>query len=323
MDAVERMINRLEAGAATFNCSGYLNSIEPLLRTQLYTRFLFERLKRKELYITDLYKNDGQNWEQVFFILLFRFLGAPNNTAAFEKLAHIVTYSIVSRHLSDPLALEALLIGASGLLQNYRRDDYTDTLLRDFAYLSQKHHIASPMSAAEWNMSYTRPFNNPLLRLSQAIAILSQPDFSIDKVLECKSADDTARLFCHEASQYWTTHFIPASQSDDKVKRIGKSKADILAINAVAPLQFAYGNYIGSERMFDRALNLIDSIPAEQNSKITVWRNGGLIPRSALDTQSLIQLGDEYCRKIRCRECPVCKQITKTLKEACKLEENK
>lgn len=323
MDSVERMIHKLEAGSVTLDCSGYLAGVDPFVRTHIYTTLLYERLKRKNDYIIDLYRNEGQYWDEVFFIMMFRYLGAPANSAAFEKLARMVSYSRVTRYKHQPSSLEAMLLGMSGLLDLYPNDKYTHDLRLEFQYLSEKYSFKQKMSAGEWNMSKNYPYNNPVLRISQAISIISGPDFGIEAALKCRTSEDAERLFSYEASEYWSTHFVPGVESPEVVKRIGKGKSDILAINVIAPLQFSYGSYINSDRLRDRALNLLDSIAAESNSKVGRWKRCGLIPRSAFETQVLIQLGDEYCNKQRCRECPVGRQITKTLKDACKLKENK
>ena len=322
MDAVQRMFNKLEAGSAAFNCSGFIDNLDPLVRTAIYTRLLFERLKRKNDSIIDIYRNEGQSWEQVFHVLLFRFLGAPANTSAFETLARRAPYTVAKLYLRTPSRLEALLIGASGLLDLYPNDQYTLNIRTEFEYLSEKHNIRK-MHPSEWVTERIYPYNHPVLRMAQAAAILSQPAFGIECILGCRTAEDAERLLCREASDYWTTHFRPSTESEGIIKRLGRDKAYILAINAIAPLQFSHGSYINSDRLRDRALNLLDGLKPENNIKVRCWRNNGLLPRSAFETQALIQLGDEYCRRQRCRECPVGLQIVKTLEDACKVEENK
>lgn len=322
MDSVQRMYNRLEAGAADFQCSGVLAGFEPLVRTQVYTQLLYERLQRKNTLIEHVYRNEGFFWEQVFFTLMMRFLGAPSNTENFAKLARTVSYRIVRKFTDVQSSLEALLIGASGLLELYPDDDYTSKLKAEFDYMSRKYQI-TPMEAAEWNTERIYPHNHPVLRLAQAAAIMSSPSFHIRTALACRTGKDVDALFSHEASDYWTTHFIPSVPSAERVKRIGKAKADILAINALVPLQFSYGSFTEKDSLRDAALELLDHTQPEHNFKVRRWTDGGVIPKSAFDTQALIQLGDEYCCKGRCRECPVGGIIIKRLRDACKLEENK
>ena len=313
MDAVQRMYNRLEAGSATLDCSGYLASLDPFSRAQLFTGLLYERLQRKHDYILDTYRTGGEYWDQVLFVLLFRFMGAPSNTRAFERLVKMISYPVIHRYLSEPQRLEALLIGGSGLLDLYPNDAHTHETRNEFYVLSRKHNLQK-MHSGEWTTTRILPHNNPVLRLSQAVAILSQPEgFDIARILACKTSDDICRLFMHEASEYWLTHFTPGVETSKVDKRLGRSKAEILAINVVTPLQFTYGSYISSDRLRDRALNLLDDINPEDNSKVRRWKDGGFIPRSAFDTQTLIQLADEYCNKRRCKECPIARRIINSL----------
>lgn len=313
MDAVQRMYNKLEAGSVTFDCGGYINNFDPFLRTSLFTGLLYERLKRKNDTILNIYRNEGQSWEQVFHALLFHYLGAPSNIEAFETLADTISYTVTKLYIRKPEKLEALFIGGSGLLDLYPYDEYTHNIRLEFEYMSHKHNIHK-MSPGVWNLERISPYNHPVLRLSQAVAIFSQPDFNIDHILGCRTAADAERLLCKEASDYWSTHFCPSITSEPVPKRIGRDKAHILAINAIVPLLFSHGSYINSDRLRDRAINLLDDLKPENNYKIRSWTNSGFIPRSAFDTQVLIQLGDTYCRQQRCRECPIGMHIVKTLK---------
>ena len=77
--------------------------------------------------------------------------------------------------------------------------------------------------------------------------------FLVERTMACRTEEDVRRLFGVEASDYWKTHFIPGSESDARPKRIGAFKANIIGINLVAILQFAYGSYTSSERLRDSA----------------------------------------------------------------------
>ena len=39
------------------------------------------------------------------------------------------------------------------------------------------------------------------------------------------------------------------------------------------------------------------------------WHDAGLTPRSAFESQALLQLATEYCAAKRCAECPVGRRI--------------
>ncbi len=313
MEEVQSIINRLQTGAEVFACGGYIAQLDSLHCMELYTTLGFERLERKNSDIREIYVASLENWNQTFYTLLLRFLGAPNNSKAFEKLASRVNYGLILRYQTSLQTLEALLLGASGLLDCYPDDEYTYTLKRDFAYLAHKHNIEK-MRPSEWVTARIYPHNHPVLRMAQAAAFLSQHDFVLDTILKCRKPKDVFALFSVGASDYWTNHFIPTHDSTEHIKRIGHLKSNIIGINVVVQLQYAYGCYIDSERLRERAISLLENSPAESNSKINRWIAHGVRPANAFETQALIQLGDCYCKQKRCKECPIGRRIIKSVK---------
>ena len=166
------------------------------------------------------------------------------------------------------------------------------------------------MEPADWKLTKIYPNNHPILRLSQITTFLTHTQNVMDRMLECRTSDDVQRLFGCETRPYWLTHYTPASDIQKSVsKRIGRTKSDLLAINLVVQMQFAYSEYTGNEKLRSRALSLLESLPAEKNSIISQWNSYGLLARSAFDSQALLQLSFEYCRERRCEECPVGRRI--------------
>ena len=121
------------------------------------------------------------------------------------------------------------------------------------------------------------------------------------------------RLFCIEASAYWRTHHIPGAEGGEHPKRIGAFKANIIGINLVAVLQFAYGSVTGRETLRDSALTLLERLPAEDNRYMRNWRNTGVSIRNAFESQALLQLATEYCPAKRCTEWPVGRRILQSI----------
>lgn len=307
-DAAQRMARRLEARAGEHACGGYLAALDPLQRTEICTALLFDRLQRKMRTVEALRTEAVENWNQTFYLLYFRTLGDRRNQEAYLELARRVPYRIVLRERRVPHAIEAMLFGASGLLELYRHDEYTLNLRRNFEHLAAKYEI-KPLDAAAWELSEIRPANHPVLRLAQAAEFFAQDDFLVERTMACRTEEDVRRLFGVEASDYWKTHFIPGSESDARPKRIGAFKANIIGINLVAVLQFAYGSYTSSERLRDSALALLERLPAEDNRYMREWAAAGVLSRNAFESQALLQLATEYCAAHRCAECPVGRRI--------------
>ncbi len=305
----KREIERLKDGASHFACGGFLHSLGALHRSEIYNRLGFDRLARKNRDITSFYRQCNENWPQTFYVMLLRTMGGMDNKEAFTELASRVPYAAILRERLSPQNIEAMLIGASGLLELYPHDEYILNLKRDYEYLSAKYSIQT-MEAADWKLKRIYPNNHPVLRLSQITTFLTHTQNIMDRLLECRTSDDVQQLFGCEARPYWHTHYTPADDNKRSVsKRIGRTKSDLLAINLVVQMQFAYSEYTGNERLRSRALSLLEDLPAEKNSIISQWNSYGALARSAFDSQALLQLSFEYCRERRCEECPVGKRI--------------
>ena len=303
-----RMIERLEAQAGEHACGGYLAALDPLQRTGIFTALVFDRLRRKMHMVEALRAEADENWNQTFYLLYFRTLGDRRNQEAYLELARRVPYKIVLRERRVPHAVEAMLFGASGLLDLYRNDEYTLNLRRNFEHLAAKYEIR-PLDPSVWALSEVRPANHPVLRLAQAAEFFAQDEFLMDRTMACRSEEEVRTLFGIEASEYWRTHFNPGAESDPRPKRIGAFKANIIGINLVVVLQFAYGSYVANDRLRDSALSLLERLPAEDNRYMREWTAAGVKPRNAFESQALLQLATEYCAAQRCAQCPVGRRI--------------
>lgn len=322
-------LGRLQAGACRYACGGYLAGRDPLLRHEIYTALAFDRLERKMRMVEELHRETGENWNETFYRLYFRTLGDRRNLQAYLRLARRVSYKAVLRERLTPHAVEALLLGASGLLENCPTDDYTTELRATFAHLSAKYEI-DPMRAEEWELGGLRPANHPVLRLAQAAAFFAQDQFVMARTIACRTEDDIRKLFCIEAPDHWQALHTTDAPDRESRRRIGMFKAHIIGINLVAILQFAYGSYTGKETLRDNALTLLERLPAEENRYMTAWSNRGLKPRNAFETQALLQLATEYCmpginapdaaarrpEAPRCENCPVGRRILRATEEA-------
>lgn len=203
----ERMLNRLQAGARNLSCGVHLEALSPLQRNELYTTLLFDRLQRKMRTVTELWEEATRNWNQTFYLMYFRTLGDRTNQAVYLELARRVPYRIVLRERLAPHAVEAMLLGCSGLLDLYRDDSYTLDLRRSFEYLAAKYSLER-LDAQAWELAGIRPANHPVLRLAQAAEFFTQDEFIMQRAMECCNENDVRRLFRVEASEYWRTHYI-------------------------------------------------------------------------------------------------------------------
>ncbi len=197
------MLNRLQAGAGTYACGGYLAGLGSLQRSEICTALLFSRLERKMRMVDALREEASENWNQTFYLLYFRTLGDRRNQEAYLSLARRVPYKVVLRERLAPRAVEAMFFGASGLLTLYPHDAYTLDLARDFEYLAAKYDI-EPLDAGVWELDEIRPANHPVLRLAQAAEFFIQDEFVMERAMSCRTEEDIRRLFCIEGDSALT-----------------------------------------------------------------------------------------------------------------------
>lgn len=77
-------------------------------------------------------------------------------------------------------------------------------------------------------------------------------------------------------------------------------------------MQFAYGRVTENERIRERAMDLLESIAAEDNRYMRRWAAYGAEPQSAFESQALLQLSTAYCDPKRCEECPAGRRILRS-----------
>ena len=286
-------------------CYGYIAHIATEQYNALVDTLVSERNARKQREIMDIFRRCNCDWTETLHVVLFRFLGGKHNRAASERLASIVTNHIIMRENSSLANIEALLFGASGLLDIYNADDYISHLKQEFSHLSLKYSI-TPMSHEEWHFSGMYYNNHPALRLAQIAACLHENKISVQSITSCATRRDVYDLFSGRATEYWMQQVLPYSNVHSIAPRIGSVKSDILGINLVAPLMYAYGSYTESQKLISRAIALLRNIPAEDNRYTRQWNRS---ITTAVESQALIQLSTEYCGRTRCHECPLAKLI--------------
>ena len=117
-------------------------------------------------------------------------------------------------------------------------------------------------------------------------------------------------LFQTSASEYWDTHYVFGSPSKKRRKKISKSFVDLLVVNTVVPLKFAYG-FFQKSSSFEGLEILIQSVKPESNSIIEHFKKLGVEVFSALESQSLLELKNHYCDPKKCLECSIGIQLLK------------
>jgi hypothetical protein len=149
-----------------------------------------------------------------------------------------------------------------------------------------------------------RPDNFPTIRLSQLANLYSNQTNLFSKIIEADTIKKLYELFQISASPYWQTHYQFDAASPKKSKSLSKAFIDLIIINTIIPIQFAYAKSQGQDNI-ENAIQLLENIAAEQNGIIQKFKDFGITANSAFETQSLLQLKNEYCNKSKCLDCAI------------------
>lgn len=266
-------------------------------------RLYFERLEEKTQLIFNLLKVNKNNWEATLFQLLAKNFGLNQNGSVFLKWAQYLPFSVIRKTCSEPGMSEALFFGISGLLEGEMNSPYKKQLRTDYDYLKQKFGFED-IPGMKVNFRRLRPSNFPTIRLSQLSQFYAQNSRPFAQLIEANKPRDLDWIRKVGVSDFWKTHFTFDSESASSPKRLSQSFFELLMINTLIPLRFAFAQkQLGT--VDEQIIRWIETFPAERNSITSGFSRLGLSISSALDSQALLQLKNFYCDKKRCLRCAV------------------
>lgn len=291
-------------------CEKQIKEIPQFTLINWQERLFFERLERKAKPILDLLELTNNDWEAVLFCLLAKNFGLNTNGEIFLKIAHFIPFSVIRKECFEVENMEALLFGSAGLLDVEKEDTYFKDLKFRYYYLLHKYQIEK--SCVEPIQFFKhRPDNFPTIRLSQLANLYHKQQNLFSKIIGLNSVEAIYEVFCVSVAPYWQTHYQFDKESPKKKKTLSKSFMDLIVLNTIIPLQFAYAKSQGKEISED-LIAVLNDVEPENNSIIEKFTSFGLKSKNALETQSLLQLKNEYCNKNKCLDCAIGIELLKS-----------
>ncbi len=263
-----------------------------------------ERLIQKSFLISEKLKMNNGNWETVLYQSIARSYGLKINAETFENLSISLPLNIIAKHKNSLFQIESLLFGQSGLLHENLKDEYAQLLFKEYRFLSAKYNL-NPIQRDSWHFMRLRPSAFPTVRIALFARLLHQSQHLFSKIKTANSAKEIMTLFDTEASEYWKSHYMFDTIAKIQIKRLGEAAIQLILLNSVCPVLFAYGTQTDDDHLKEKALMILESLPSEKNKVLNSWYALGFAPKNALEGQAMLQLKNEYCNKTRCLECHV------------------
>lgn len=315
------MLQRYEALQFQNNpipCSRLLQPQDAQLFGAMLDRAGVERLEhRVEVMEQQLQEQQG-DWEQAFWVWLAGVYGLKVNREPMEALAKSVPIHLLHKYQHDLLAIEALLFGQAGFLEQPSEDLYIQSLQHQYQYLRQKHRLKR-YYAAEWRFLRMRPGGFPTRRIAQLARLLHQNLPLFQKMRAQSSVKAILPMLLQPPSPYWQQHYRPNDDGKGKTGIPSKAMAEVWIINALVPAVFLYGKLQHQPEEQEKAVNWLEELGAEANNVLHLYVQLGVKPMNALQSQGMIELYKHYCSEQRCLDCSIgCKLLTRKQTEHAK-----
>lgn len=288
----------LESHHNSINCEDSFSEFSTFEIEHWLERLYFERLERKSELIFEVLQRSNNDWNTACMILIFRAFGLNINGDYFSNLAENLGYSLVAKLGRDQFSLEALFMGYSNLIHG--ADQYSEELLTEFQFLQHKFRI--PLIDSKPEFFRLRPDNFPTIRLAQLASLYAQRPSFFSDIIAAKDLNEIRSLFTIEVTVYWKTHYNFDKYHKSRSKKLSNSFLELLLINFVIPLKFAFSKSSGEPA--SSLYEIVTSLKAEKNSIVNMFNNLGQgTVRNALESQAALELKKNYCSKGRCLQC--------------------
>lgn len=299
---------------ADLPCAHGLKEVPEIVRFSALEKALVERLQEKSSLILDVLRSTTGDWEETAYRWLFTCFGFKTNSQAMGELAALVPYKVLQKHRDNLPVLEAILLGQAGLLPSESEEPYVQHLIREFGFYQKKYGWEMPMKRQHWAFMGVRPSNFPTVRIAQLAAILSNAPNLLRSVMQ-DSHDFVSfkKLLKVKPSDYWQYHYSFGKPSARQTTSgISSAALELLVINYVIPLWFAYGRYFEGPDWQERCFDLLQEISGENNHILRRFQSHGWPAQNAFDSQGMIGLYRNYCQPKKCLQCKVAQTLIKS-----------
>lgn len=286
-------------------CARQHTAVKDITKESWLSRLLAERWEQKLADWNVLLENSAEDWRNLLYWRMAANFGFKTNATPFLLLAQSLPLNIPTKHKESLQQVEALFFGQAGMLDDDFKDDYPRELQREYDYLRKKYKLR-PIKKELWKFLRMRPVNFPTVRIAQFAALVHQSLHLFSQIIETHSVKEIGPLLDVRASSYWDTHYrFDVEQERPSPKVLGKSSIENIVINTVAPVQFLYAARQDTVRLQERALQLLEAVPAEKNNITRLWEENDWAPVNAGQSQAMLQLYNNYCSAKRCLECTI------------------
>jgi hypothetical protein len=284
-------------------CESSIKEVDGFTINHWIERLYLERLEAKYKAIETQLNESKQDWEAVLFWQLAKNFGLKVNGEAFLSVSKSINFSVVRKSQHEVHLLEALFFGQAGLLDTEAQDRYISELKSTYEFLKNKFSL-SRAGVVPVQFFRLRPPNFPTIRLAQLAALYSRSSNLFSRIIEAQTSDQLYAVFEGFTSKFWDTHYTFQKPSKSTPKTLTKAFMNLLIINTIIPMKFAFNKFNRHSNQED-IVGIMRKIPLEHNSIVDKFYTFYAFGKTALESQALLQLKQNYCSKNKCLQCAI------------------
>jgi hypothetical protein len=259
-------------------CGGNFGDLRNVVRTNWMNRMAVERLEKRVSEWRSRSMELNGDLLQLFYEKFFRAFGFGLNGELFENVATRFTFRNSLRLLDEPELLKAVLLQMFGFES-----------AKSKSVVWKK--ASALIEANQWSLLRPQALNTGKIRPKRN-----------NKVRIEQLADELPQI-----SLWWNMIFNKAEMKEWKLELYKKGRMNPLfahlAVNVFAPLLFFLHERKMDESYAERALELLELVPLEDNRITRLWKIHDVVGTNALESQGLIHLYGMYCEPRKCLNC--------------------
>jgi len=293
------LINQYESvinAQAVIPCAHFWPEVNSLTKYQMLEAAVIERLYEKSTKATQFQQRTQGDWEETTYFMLLSALGFKVNSTVFERLAELLSYSLLRKYKTKAVSVQALIYGVAGFLTDEFDDDYRKQLKEEWKFLKHKHHLDNQLDRHNWKFLRLRPANFPTVRLAQLSELICSMDSLFTSFVKDFNIIALKKSLAVKAKDYW---------NDGEKTKLGATSIESVMLNVTPPLLALYSRSVDESKYMDLALDTLEQLKGENNAITRKYIELGEDIKTAFDSQAYIQLHNKYCGERRCLSCKI------------------
>jgi hypothetical protein len=284
-------------------CEPFLQEVPGVMVVNQLERALFQRMDRKMMELEQLYQSSKMSFKEILFHTISRAFGMKVNQLPFQELAVGIPFDKFLK--ATRRQKMAIAFGVGGFLNEDKPVAYYEELKREWDFQRYRLKLTAQHTHS-WKFKGCRPGGFPTQRLAQFASFVHEMNWDSDTwyLPANELLIQLQTQLMKPADDYWTTHF-DFGKEKKAPSNISKATANTIITNSVVPFLWWLSHRLSDDTYRSKAFEILTLLPAEKNEKTVSWKNVGIKPVNALESQGLIELTNEFCTKKKCLECVI------------------